>query len=601
MQYIDLRKEYGFLNAFEQNKAAYAVIGIYDEVMDVLYERFNVLGHGSNHSKRYWELFSGKWIFEMITQLYVQCTMGKHCNDDVASIKQAGIKFKSNPKDLRNIIFTRGYSGFLKQEITSIWREYKTRQEITCDISSYDEIQLEEYVVRGKKRYENRKKSRACYPKNEKAMYSSNFKYLMSTLAYMKFDKLCNINHISSNVDVCNLPQLAYSVNKRKEIFRTTNDFTWMIFLSITFFEKYYPKEYLEGYEFLKREMENIYQAKDIRNFYVIDNTCCDDILFDIYIAHQIEKQNARLFCFQHGGAYGMLHCIGLYEYITSDEFVTFGWNSESNLTISNLLLLRNPLKKRYSKGTNNVLLISTYEPEIRFSIIGMISFYGYRESIVDFLNNISGCKDINIEWRSYNSRYSGGESQQVNFVKNNLINKERILIDVPGSVYERQHYANLVVLDHVMTTMLETIGNDVPTILYWDPEQYNITDEWADVLNELERVGIYHKSAEQAAEYIKFIISDIETWWNQPERVAARNMFKKHFSCSNGDIISDYVSFFLGEKYRYRYISAYCMGYKYFKATIHQWLIECSYDNKVLSHMNKILRSGKNWIRQLL
>lgn len=296
-----------------------------------------------------------------------------------------------------------------------------------------------------------------------------------------------------------------------------------------------------------------------------------------------------------------MLHCTGLYEYITSDEFVTFGWNSESNLTISNLLLLRNPLKNRYSKGTNNVLLISTYEPEVRFSITGMISFYGYRESIVDFLNNISDCKDINIEWRSYNSRYSDSESQQVNFVKNNLNNKERILIDVPGSVYERQHYANLVVLDHVMTTMLETIGNDVPTILYWNPEQYNITNEWADVLNELERVGIYHKSAEQAAEYIKFIISDIETWWNQPERVAARNMFKKHFSCSNGDIISDYVSFFLGEKYRYRYISTYCMGYKYFKAIIHQWLIECSYDNKVLSHMNKILRSGKNWMRQLL
>lgn len=596
MDILDYRKQYSFADCNEQDAFMYAIIGIHDNVMNILTERFNTINK-LKYSRKFFEVFFGKWVFTMITHLYIQLQMGEgianHNTKQIIAVKN---KFQKNSLDLRGIIFEEFYSVFLNQEIKKYRDEYDAIQNNNSEIdSAKDEKSIfEEYIDVGKSIAERLEKDVTHIPRNGLSMIASHFKYLMNDLEYKKMVALCNENNIIIAPNMCNMPKSIKNLNIRKEIFKVTDEMGYILSLIMHFFEQYFPIGYIECFKFLNDELkrDDYYKKKEIKRFFVLDYTHCENILFDLFIARQVELNNAKLFSIQHGGEYGMLRLTGIYEILVSDGFITYGWQSNQYATISNLTLLRNPFRRKYSDTSENVLLISTYEPRERFYIAGVLSYCGYRESIVEFLNKISSYKHINIEWRSYNCRYSSGTGDsQRDYVESNLTNPQKVIIDVPGSVYERQRMSNLIVVDHIGTTMLETIGADTPTVLYFDPKQYNISDEFAYVLNILERVGMYHKSGEAAAEYVSGIINNIETWWNEPERLEARNIFKEHFSISNEDIVSDYISLFCGEKCK----KSTKYKIKFSLLSIRYRLIEYSLDIKALKVLRNLVRGIKN------
>ena len=600
---LDYREQYSFDSCNEQDAYMYTIMGIHDEVMKILTERFNTVNH-LKYSRKFWEVFLGKWVFSMITHLYIQLQINegyskKYDTKQVTAIRN---KFQKESLDLRGIVFEEFYNVFLIQEIKKHKDKYYDMQNCSkeIDLIEYEKGKLDEYISVGKLITDRLEANVTHIPKNGLTMIASQFKYLINDLEYKKMVVLCNENNIMIASNMCSIPKTRQDLGIRRKIFKSTGDMGYIISLIMYFFELYFPVEYIENFIFLNNELKkcDYYKSEEVKRFFVLDYTNFENILFDLFIAKQVEQHNAKLFSIQHGGGYGMLRLTGIYEFLVSDGFITYGWQSNRYATISNLLLLRNPFRKKYSRTSKKILLISTYEAEVRYYITGMLSYCGYRESIVKFLNKISSYGNISIEWRSYNSRYSSGNGySQRKYVENNLVNLHKVIIDAPGSIYERQRMSNLIVVDHIMTTMLETIGGDIPTILYWDSKLYNTSSEFDAVLDILEKVGIYHKSEEAAAEYISTIIDNIEIWWNEPERVEARNIFKKHFSIVNKDIMNDYISLFCGEeckksgKYK---IKSWMLSIRY-------RLIEYSLDNKVLKVLRNFARGIKRWKQPLL
>jgi len=75
-------------------------------------------------------------------------------------------------------------------------------------------------------------------------------------------------------------------------------------------------------------------------------------------------------------------------------------------------------------------------------------------------------------------------------------------------------------------TTFLETFSANIPTILFWDKEKWEIRGEAEVYFDMLYEKGILHYSPEAAANKVAEIWPDIDGWWFSAETQLARINF---------------------------------------------------------------------------
>lgn len=83
-----------------------------------------------------------------------------------------------------------------------------------------------------------------------------------------------------------------------------------------------------------------------------------------------------------------------------------------------------------------------------------------------------------------------------------------------------------LLVLDHHGTTLLEALAANAPVLLYWTRAHWPLTPEGNELLDILERAGIWHPSAEEAAAKVREVWANPAAWWRSPPVQAARRAF---------------------------------------------------------------------------
>ena len=69
----------------------------------------------------------------------------------------------------------------------------------------------------------------------------------------------------------------------------------------------------------------------------------------------------------------------------------------------------------------------------------------------------------------------------------------------------------------------------------------YKIEDSFNPIFNELEKVGIFHKSPNSAANHINEVWDNIDKWWNSPKVIFVLSKFKDQY-CRT-DYSNNYLS----------------------------------------------------------
>ena len=87
-------------------------------------------------------------------------------------------------------------------------------------------------------------------------------------------------------------------------------------------------------------------------------------------------------------------------------------------------------------------------------------------------------------------------------------------------------------------TSYLESFTMDVPTIIFWNPDHWEVRASAKPYFEELERVKVFHKSPESAARHIQIIWNDVNTWWKSIEVREAIDKFKLRYSWENPDLV---------------------------------------------------------------
>ena len=96
----------------------------------------------------------------------------------------------------------------------------------------------------------------------------------------------------------------------------------------------------------------------------------------------------------------------------------------------------------------------------------------------------------------------------------NKLISKSRIYV----STYNASTY-------------LESLAMNVPTIIFWNPNHWEIRDSAQPYFDNLKEVGIFHETPESAAGHIISVWDDVEKWWSNESLTKSVKQFCNRFS----------------------------------------------------------------------
>ena len=293
------------------------------------------------------------------------------------------------------------------------------------------------------------------------------------------------------------------------------------------------PMCYVENYDYICRLSRMVY-PKTAPNIIYSANAWYYDEVFKVWAAEH--SAESILVGVQHGGNYGVVRHLfeEEFERRITDYYCTWGWEGKKSDSVISICSGKMWDYKEVKKIKSDEILFSmTIKPKF-FSDIRRIpeESEGYLRSHKAFLDVVSLEVVSSIRIRPYQSLES--------FRIENLWKKYNNSILVEGwNVRFVDSLANckLFICDHIMTTYLEALKMNVPTLVYFDVNYPSgmLREEAMKDFQKLERVGIVHSSIEELARAVNIIYKDIDTWWCNSELQTVRKEFcNKYANTSN-------------------------------------------------------------------
>jgi putative transferase (TIGR04331 family) len=255
------------------------------------------------------------------------------------------------------------------------------------------------------------------------------------------------------------------------------------------------------------------------------------DDVFNFWTALAVEN-GSKLLIGQHGGFYGLSEfpsSFERHEFDIADRYISWGWNSEGISIAGPALILVN---QRFIKRIDPRLLIVVTDQLFTYprSIFGDIDesspYLSNVQTLVENLEHIGNHVLVRVP-----ITHGDSGNSQIDWFNTHL---PQTTVDT-GELKFRHllKQAKLVVVPHNGTTLIESIGLGVPTIIFWDKSIVWMRSEAEAVFNALEQVGVFHRTPESAASFINSIWDDVEGWWNSQPTLDARKQFTDQYARS--------------------------------------------------------------------
>jgi hypothetical protein len=240
----------------------------------------------------------------------------------------------------------------------------------------------------------------------------------------------------------------------------------------------------------------------------------------NVVLAHAIAA-GERIVDVQHGGVYGtaaLAPCGPDLEYC-HDTFITWGWTRHENYQ-GRFLPLPSPLLSAFAKETQrqpkDLIFVGTmilgFNPRIDYCAEAL----EYRQWKRRFLQGLGGNAHAEFRYRPYASRFSIADADWLRRAFPQLRLAE-------GNLQQALSSCRMVVLDYPGTTLAEVLAANIPTICFWNKQQWLLSSHALPLFDRLEQAGILFGSPEAAADQVNRVLPDVETWWHNPERQRAR------------------------------------------------------------------------------
>lgn len=252
--------------------------------------------------------------------------------------------------------------------------------------------------------------------------------------------------------------------------------------------------------------------------------------------------QGNHLVWVQHGGNYGQtqLACASALVEYSQHAFVTWGWTKHDDspgnfipLPHPQLVRIKGLYFKEHSHKKNMLLFVGTEITSVGYRLdshptpLQMIS---YRKDKEKFFANLPSSIHESSFYRPYFD--VPGSLQDASW----LLPRFPLIRLCHGALFPQMLSSRLLVLDHHGTTLLEALAAGIPCICYWQRSAWPLTVQAEALVDTLGKAGIWYPTPQEAAEAVKHIWADVETWWTTPVRQEAREAFCDTYALATAD-----------------------------------------------------------------
>jgi putative transferase (TIGR04331 family) len=240
-------------------------------------------------------------------------------------------------------------------------------------------------------------------------------------------------------------------------------------------------------------------------------------------------EQGTKLHYHQHGGWYGLdeSHVGEIYESRVSDFYYTWGW-SRGN-TNTRALSPVTPSFRAQEQLFDSLICFDQPQKIYRlqyFPLPGTLqTMY---DQTADFVRTRESATELRI--RLFPGEYSAQQKDAI------LRANSSAIFDNSQDIFSQYSISRIVFHNYLGTSWLETLGNNIPTICFYDVDAYRFRSDARPLLEDLVKVGVLHISGLSAAEKANAVESDVDSWWLSEEVQIARRNFVMQFANFSAD-----------------------------------------------------------------
>ena len=306
------------------------------------------------------------------------------------------------------------------------------------------------------------------------------------------------------------------------------------------------PVCYLEGFSNLLLEVKTSVYPKNPKFIFTAVAGVFDE-KFKLWMALQSIK-DTPIYAIQHGGFYGWQKEPYLQsEENTCNKFITWGWKMRPNDEIGFNIVF--PKKNKYKQRKKGSLLIIMPPHEVlnyRFfyheRFWNFDDYTKYNHKIKKFVSNIDNDITPSITIRLYKFRFTDtlDEDHKKNLLLWKSGNNNITIDDGKKHIDKLVKKSKLVIQTYESTGVLNTLSQNIPTILIWEKHLLDGLNTTAQkYFKILIDNNILFTDYEIASKFINKVWYNIDSWWLDDKTQEAIRKFCNQYSKSCDDPIS--------------------------------------------------------------
>ena len=505
--------------------------GFYIRCLEDVVDRLNMV-HGMKWGLRSWEILVGPWL-----RYFIEITFERYHSLQAAN--KSGLVSGTLIMDERSIesYVPRNYSdfvqGFFSDEYNqSLYSLIISRLNLfpytTVDSRrAYDKVAGTATKSKPGQLFGSLVNTAGVRKRKTVVLYNSGFRRVHQILLELSLGQFPSLRRINNKLD---FSDKVYSPEMRaKFVFREVGDVFEKLVRSLI--PQQIPHTYMESFESLKQSADKAFPM-DAKLVVSAGSDLSDD-LFKVWLAEQVFR-GAKFCAVQHGGGFGTCDVMTNEDVQsrTSDFFITWGWKLKGNQQRSiaapaGKLVGIDVRKSRVHK--ENVLWVGTGLPRYSYKLasepVGPL-FLEYILEQIRFGKKLSSEVIKIIRYRAYHHEFGWEE-------------KKRLTAELPDLRFSQANVpfrrdmenAGLIVSTCNSTTYLESLSANIPTVIFWNPQYWELRGEAGDHFKDLEKQGIFHSTPESAALHVNQIAEDPLAWWEKSDVQDAKDRFCREYA----------------------------------------------------------------------
>lgn len=519
---------------------------IYEKMLIKVADKLNEV-HGCHYSLNFWRIYIGPWLSYFTEVLYDRWYMinsvAEHydISGSIVLTSSHAAFPSSDMNDFQSSFVTDEWNHWIFSEVLkqSKLKSVLTFQKSASTVrtvsdkkgaSSFNKKQLVKYWLN---------KVTGILSRKNRVFISQSRLSLVS-----QFKLEMGIGQVPSLWFGPDLPCFGVDNNLRKAMeIKDTGDSEFEQLL-LSLIPKQIPRLYLEGFKQHLALIEKCGWPENPRVLYT-SNSYTSDENFKLYAGLKTE-QGSQLVIAQHGGSYGvtMFNSSEYHIKKIADVFINWGWKEDLENGMKVLPALNLTECKSVKPNAKGRMLLAT-------CTLPRLSYWLY--SIPIGPQHQSYLNDITTFFSSLPEELFQASTLRLHPINWQWHERARFKYSFPNITFDKREKTlleslseyRLFVGTYDSTTHLESFSCNFPTILFWNPEHWEVRGEAREYYDKLKDVGILHDTPEQASLQITKIWNDVNSWWFSEEVQQAKNEFVDRFAKQDSNAMGKWITFF--------------------------------------------------------